>query len=88
MKPITRFLITRSLATEKLTADFTKQTRIYPRRHNIGGTIDSICPDCLQTVATSEAESELYAAENNHYCDPERILQLWGNQKWFGQDGH
>ena len=88
MKPITKFLSPPKLARETLTAEVTKQTRVYPHRHNIGGTIDSICPDCLQTVASSRLESELHAAENNHYCDPERILQLWGNPKWFGHDGH
>lgn len=32
--------------------------------------VDSICPRCFITVATTESEVELEAFEREHVCDP------------------
>ena len=49
----------------------------FPHRHNRDGVIDSICSDCLLTVASSLVQCELYRLEESHVCDPIRIDQLW-----------
>jgi len=38
--------------------------------------IDSICRECLVTVASSMWETELERAENSHLCDPYRLEYL------------
>jgi hypothetical protein len=40
----------------------------FPHRQNLDGTIDSICPDCFTTVATSSDETVLLGAERLHKC--------------------
>ena len=47
--------------------------RKYPHRTNPNGTIDSVCPDCLITIATSTWEAELEYAEASHICENERL---------------
>jgi hypothetical protein len=42
----------------------------FQHRHNKDGTIDSICIDCLMTIATSEVEADLAQFERDHTCDP------------------
>ena len=37
-----------------------------PGRHNVDGTVDSICKRCFLTVAHGEVESELQKAEAEH----------------------
>lgn len=51
----------------------------FPHRHNRDGVIDSICSDCLLTIASSHVERELYRVEEAHVCDPLRIHQLWAD---------
>jgi hypothetical protein len=42
---------------------------MFPHRENEDGTFDSICPDCLSTVARGlHAESQLTEFENQHVC--------------------
>ena len=45
---------------------------LFPHRHNADGSFDSICTECLATVATRKTEDELYLAELSHVCDPLR----------------
>lgn len=41
----------------------------FSHRMNGNGTMDSICPRCYVTVATSTWESELERAEHAHNCE-------------------
>ena len=45
----------------------------FPHRPNCDGTIDSICPHCFATVATSSSEQDLDRIEAVHHCDPARL---------------
>jgi hypothetical protein len=40
----------------------------FPHRLNPDGSVDSICPKCLKTVATKRSEVELTACEASHTC--------------------
>jgi len=42
----------------------------FSHRKNDDDSIDSICPHCFKTVATSTQESDLRQAERRHSCDP------------------
>ena len=48
----------------------------FPHRYNKDGTIDSICSECLLTVATVRVERELMQHEEVHVCNPLRLHQL------------
>lgn len=48
----------------------------FPHRHNKDGVIDSICSECLVTVASIAVERELMQYEDSHVCDPRRLYQL------------
>jgi hypothetical protein len=45
----------------------------YPHRMNTDGTIDSICPRCYVTIASSTWEAELEVMEADHVCEPGRL---------------
>jgi hypothetical protein len=38
--------------------------------------VDSICSECLVTIASSKEEQELTRHESAHACDPVRLYQL------------
>ena len=40
----------------------------FPRRHNLDGSIDSICACCFLTVASACAERVLDQTERAHIC--------------------
>ena len=40
------------------------------------GSVQSICPDCFETVGQSEKEEDLARAECFHACDPESLVKL------------
>ena len=42
----------------------------FAHRMNKNGTIDSICPRCYTTIATSIWEADLDRTEATHICDP------------------
>lgn len=42
----------------------------FKRRRNEGGDIDSVCIQCLETVATRSSEAELKDPETSHECSP------------------
>lgn len=42
----------------------------FAHRFNRNGTTDTICRQCLATVATATWEAELERAERAHACDP------------------
>jgi hypothetical protein len=48
----------------------------FPHRHNKDGVIDSICSECLLTVASVRLDRELAKYEEAHVCDPIRLYQL------------
>jgi hypothetical protein len=48
----------------------------FRHRRNIDGFIDSICCDCLLTVASAEVEHQLAQYDEAHVCDPHRLHQL------------
>ena len=52
----------------------------FPHRHNSNGTHDSICRECLTTVATVLRETDLSGFEFRHLCDPVRVYRL--SQGW------
>lgn len=43
----------------------------FPHRKNEDGTIDSICPHCFMTIATSTHEADLSQTEAAHKCKPD-----------------
>jgi hypothetical protein len=45
----------------------------FVHRPNQDGTIDSICPHCFATVATSQWEADLEKAERDHVCSAEEL---------------
>jgi hypothetical protein len=45
----------------------------YPRRTNLDGTIDSICPLCYLTVGTASSKADLERVEAEHVCEPSRL---------------
>ena len=49
---------------------FTSQ---FVHRLNDDGTIDSICRECFDTVATASSGPELEREERKHRCDPLRV---------------
>jgi hypothetical protein len=42
--------------------------QFYPHRRKLDGSLDSICLNCLATIATSSDETELEAREKEHVC--------------------
>ncbi len=48
----------------------------FPRRRNLDGVIDSICRECLLTVASATVEEELTQREQSHVCSQLRLHQL------------
>ena len=48
----------------------------FPHRRNPDGTLDSICTQCFQTVATEATEDELKAAEGVHRCEQPRFGEI------------
>jgi hypothetical protein len=40
----------------------------YPHRRKLDGSFDSICLNCLATIATSSDETELENSEKEHVC--------------------
>jgi hypothetical protein len=57
--------------------------RAFPHRHNGNGTHDSICTECMTTVATVLREAELAGFEFRHVCDPVRVFQI--SQGWIAE---
>jgi len=58
--------------------DQTKPT--FPHRNNKNGVIDSICSECLLTVASVRVERELAQHEAAHVCNPLRLHLLGADQ--------
>lgn len=52
----------------------------FAHRSNLDGTIDSICPRCAATVATTFYEQGLYQFEREHFCDPATVERLHGKK--------
>ena len=48
----------------------------FRHRQSNDGVIDSICCECLATVASARIEYGLIRHEEAHVCDPVRICQL------------
>jgi len=48
----------------------------FPHRHNRDGMVDSICSECLATIASTSNEHDLERHEQAHVCDPIRLCQL------------
>jgi hypothetical protein len=48
----------------------------FPHRHNKDGVIDSICSECLLTVASVRVERELAQHEDAHVCSQLRLHLL------------
>jgi hypothetical protein len=51
----------------------------FRHRQNADGMIDSICSECLMSVATARVEHGLTQHEVAHVCDPVRLYRLWSN---------
>ncbi len=52
----------------------------FPHRHNKDGVIESICSECLLTVAAVTVELELAQHEAAHVCNPIRLHLLGADQ--------
>ena len=48
----------------------------FRHRHSGDGVIDSICSECLLTVASARIEFGLIRDEEAHVCDPVRLHRL------------
>jgi hypothetical protein len=48
----------------------------FRHRHKKDGVIDSICCECLLTVASASVENGLAQSEEAHVCNPVRLRQL------------
>ena len=48
----------------------------FRHRHNQGSGIDSICCECLSTIASARVEHQLASYEEAHVCDPLRLDHL------------
>lgn len=51
-------------------------TQKFPHRHNKDATHDSICTECLMTVASVESEGQLALFESAHICDPANLYRV------------
>jgi hypothetical protein len=45
----------------------------YPHRRNRDGSVDSICPRCIATIASSTNDGDLKWFEMAHVCQPWRL---------------
>ena len=52
----------------------------FAHRSNLDGTMDSICPRCIATVATVYHEDELLRFEQQHICDPLLVERFYGRK--------
>ncbi len=50
----------------------------YPHRRNRDGSVDSICPRCIATIASSSREADLEFPEAAHTCEPWRLAYFQG----------
>ena len=46
----------------------------FVHRRNKDGSFDSICPQCLLTIATCQTEDALAKIESAHTCDPVDLI--------------
>jgi hypothetical protein len=46
--------------------------KTFARRQNFDASVDSICTNCYQTIASTDSVTEvgLASAEQNHVCSP------------------
>jgi len=50
---------------------------MYSRTQNDNGTLNTMCLDCLRTIATSmESETDLELVEMHHICPEKALAQL------------
>jgi hypothetical protein len=50
---------------------------MYSRTQNDNGTLNTMCLDCLRTIATSmENETDLELVEMHHICPEKALAQL------------
>jgi hypothetical protein len=57
--------------------------RLFLHQKNEDGEFQSVCPDCLETIAEAAVETDLHVAESIHACDLGTISQQWGAKKFF-----
>jgi hypothetical protein len=43
---------------------------VFPRRHNLNGTYDFICPRCFPTIGTATIEADLLSANLLSIVEP------------------
>jgi hypothetical protein len=53
-----------------------RPAKSFPHRRNPDGSYDSICTDCLATVATVQNEDQLRQYERTHTCDTLRLYEM------------
>jgi len=46
----------------------------FARRRNRDSSIDSICTQCFQTIASADREEDLALHEEKHICEPQSDL--------------
>lgn len=54
------------------------ESRKFAHRSNLDGTMDSICWQCIVTVATVYDEGEFLRYEQHHICDPVLVERFHG----------
>ncbi len=62
----------------------------FRHRHNMRGETDSICCECVLTVASAIDEHQLTSSEEAHVCHPFRGLELNPDQlgRWLTSASH
>jgi hypothetical protein len=56
----------------------------FRRRHNGGGTWDSICLRCYRTAASARNASWLQLLQSTHTCDPMDLHAWMSDRELFG----
>jgi hypothetical protein len=59
----------------------------FIRRQNPDSTADVICLCCFRTIAYSQAQADLAAAEKNHGCSPFDEFVLFRSDRLSGIQG-
>ena len=55
---------------------------MYSRTQNDNGTLNTMCLDCLRTIATSvESETDLELLEMRHVCPEKALAQMISTYK-------
>jgi hypothetical protein len=58
----------------------------FSHRHNVDGTIDSICHCCFRTVGTTFQEADLKTQEDHRRCLPEHLMRFQSHSEELSEN--